>query len=87
MMHLEKAKALCEKAGLSLDDCVEEMNMGEKESEDEGEDMGEEEDSKPMMNKGKIALIVAKMKNRNAIEGRLKNASHRSTHFSKPQSY
>lgn len=63
MMHLEKAKMLCEKAGLSFDDCVEEM-MGEKEmeGEEEGEMEGEEE-SKPSMDKGKIALIVAKMKN------------------------
>jgi len=60
--HVDALKMIAEKEGMSLDDLVEQV-AGEEEMEGddmESEDMGEE---KPMADKGKIALIIAKMKN------------------------
>lgn len=59
-MHIDKAKELAAEAGLSLEQFLqpEAPEMGEEEE-------GEEEAApmeKPALNKGKIALIVAKMK-------------------------
>lgn len=60
--HVDALKMIAEKEGMSLEDLVEQV-AGEEEMEGdemESEDMGEE---KPMADKGKIALIIAKMKN------------------------
>lgn len=61
--HVDALKMIAEREGMSLDDL---MGKCCGEAEEEGEemesgDMGEEE--KPMPDKGKIALIIAKMKN------------------------
>lgn len=68
-MHYSQLMSILAALGMSLSDFEDEME-GEKEeegySESEGEDMEEsasEEGPKPM-DKGKIAIIVAKMKNR-----------------------
>ena len=64
--HVDALKMIAEKEGMSLDDLIEQCcgdmeDEGEMEGEGmESEDMGEE---KPMPDKGKIALIIAKMKN------------------------
>lgn len=56
-MHLDKARALAADAGMELEDF-----MGEKEMPEEEEGYEEEPAEKPGMDKGKIALIIAKMK-------------------------
>lgn len=62
-MHIDKARELAANAGMELEDF---MGEGpEMEEEGESEEGGEEapmEGPGPMPNRGKIALIIAKMK-------------------------
>jgi len=64
-MHLDKARMLAAELGMELEDFI--NGKGEEEGEEEGgmEEGGEEEEGPmagPGPNRGKIALIVAKMK-------------------------
>jgi hypothetical protein len=60
--HIDALKMIAEREGMSVDDLMEQLS-GEEESEEmESEDMGEEEKGMGP-DKGKIALIIAKMKN------------------------
>lgn len=65
-MHIDEARKLAAEMGMELEDFInKEPEMEEEEGEEEdGEEMpmGKE---KPMPNRGKIALIIAKMKNKN----------------------
>lgn len=60
-MKYDELMSILAMLGLSLSEFEDQMMGGEEESEDEEE--GEEESESPMGKKGKIAVIVAKMKN------------------------
>lgn len=65
-MHYSQLMSLLSGMGMSLSE-FEDMMEGEKEGEEEGgdyEEPSDEEGPKPGMDKGKIAIIVAKMKNK-----------------------
>lgn len=65
--HVDALKMLAEKEGLELNDlisqCCEEEGEEEEGGEMESEGMGMDKEERPMPDKGKIALIIAKMKN------------------------
>lgn len=62
-MHYEEMMAALDEIGMDFSQLKEQMDdQEEDQSEGESEDMGEA--SKPSMDKGKIALIVAKMKSK-----------------------
>ena len=68
-MHYDALMGCLDRMGMSMGEFEDQME-GEKPGEEEGGDYqepadeGEDMGKKPMMDKGKIALIVAKMKNR-----------------------
>lgn len=62
-MHYSQLMSLLAAIGMSLSE-FEDMMEGEKEEGGEEEGYEGEESSKPGMDKGKIAIIVAKMKNK-----------------------
>lgn len=64
-MHIDKAKELAAEAGLSLEQFLQPEGPEMEDSEEDGMEDAAEQGApmgKPAMNKGKIALIVAKMK-------------------------
>jgi hypothetical protein len=64
-MHYEALMEVLAAIGLSLAEFEEKMEKPEmEESEEGGEEYGEEMPEKKPMDKGKIAIIVAKMKNK-----------------------
>lgn len=63
-MHYQALMDVLAAIGLSLAEFEDQMEKPEmEEGEEEGEEYGEEEAPKPM-DKGKVAIIVAKMKNK-----------------------
>lgn len=64
-MHYEALMQALAAIGMSLAEFEDQMESGKEEGEEEGyeEEEGEEEGPKPM-DKGKVAIIVARMKNK-----------------------
>jgi hypothetical protein len=62
-MKYDELMSILAMLGLSLSEFEDQMMGGEEESEEEEGEEEEEESESPMGKKGKIAVIVAKMKN------------------------